>query len=413
MAVIKPFKSIRPVKGMAEKVAAPPYDVMSRGEAETIVKNSPFSFLRVQRAEVEWPSSVCPYHQDVYRRAADNLKNFIDEGILVQDPEHFLYIYQLQNGERCQTGLVACASIDDYLKGVIKKHEHTRSDKEQDRINHVMNCNANTGPILLFHKESKDVENIINTWVENNQPLFDFTAGDGVSHKVWIIDDSSTIKIIVDKFSKIDYLYIADGHHRCAAAAEVCLAKRESGNSGDEEFNYFLGVVFPHNHLHIMDYNRVIKDLNGLSCDQFLEKVREKFKVEIWQGEGPYKPERKHTFGMFLGNRWHRLEAVNGNWNENDAVESLDVSILQKNLLEPVLGIEDPRNDKRIDFVGGIRGLEELERRVEQGMAVAFSLHPTSIEELMAVADAGKVMPPKSTWFEPKLRSGLFIHSLE
>jgi len=413
MAEIKPFSSIRPVKEMAEKVAALPYDVMNREEAEAIVENNPFSFLRVQRAEVELPSSISPYHPDVYRKAADNFKDLIDKGILIKEQENFLYIYQLESRGRYQTGLVICASIDDYLNGVIKKHEHTREDKEQDRINHVMHCNANTGPILLFHKESKDVENIINTWVESNQPLFNFTTGDKVSHRVWIIDDSSTIKTIVDKFSEIDYLYIADGHHRCEAAAKVALMKRKNGYSGDEEFNYFLGVVFPHSHLHIMDYNRVVKDLNGLNHHEFLNKIREKFEVGEWQGEGPYRPERKHTFGMFLEDRWFRLEAVDGNWDEKDAVACLDVSILQNNLLEPVLGIENPRNDDRIEFVGGIRGLEELEKRVRGGMAVAFSLYPTSIEELMAVADQEKVMPPKSTWFEPKLRSGLFIHRLE
>ncbi len=413
MAIIKPFKNIGPAAEMAKRVAAPPYDVMSREEAEAMVASNPCSFLRVQRAEVELPASVSPYHPDVYLRAAENLEHLLKKGILIKAAQECLYVYQLEAGGRTQTGLVICASVDDYLNGVIKKHEHTRRDKEQDRVNHVLYCNANTGPVLLFYREREDINDIISCWIENRSPLFDFIAEDDVMHRGWTIDDPDVVQVMVDRFKEVDCLYIADGHHRCEAAAKVGLMKREKGYTGGEEFNYFLGVAFPHSHLHIMDYNRVVQDLNGLSLNRFLDKVKEKFTLEEWQGEGPFRPGRKHTFGMFVGSRWYRLEAAPGSWDPDNAVECLDVAILQNNLLGPVLGINDPRNDRRIDFVGGIRGLEELERRVRDGMAAAFSLYPTSIEELMAVADAGEVMPPKSTWFEPKLRSGLFIHDLE
>jgi uncharacterized protein (DUF1015 family) len=414
MAAIKPFRGIRPVKELAERVAALPYDVMSREEAEKMVEGNEFSFLRVDRAEVELPKSIPFDHPRVYERAAQNLKDLINRGVLVKDDRDLLYLYQLETGDICQTGLVACLSIDDYLNGTIKKHEHTREDKEQDRINHVLSCNAHTGPILLFSRYDDSIREITEIWIQNNDPLYGFTADDGIIHRVWMIDDDNVIGNIVRLFAGVDKLYIADGHHRCAAAVKAGLLKRSGGFCGDEEFNYFLGVIFPHNQLRILDYNRIVKDLNGFTEEEFLSRVGKNFLINPWEGGTPYKPDRVHCFGMFLKDRWFKLEAIAGSWDDNDPVKRLDVNILQQNLLQPVLGIKNPRNDKRIEFVGGIRGLEELEKRVrEEGNGVAFSLYPTSIEELMAVADMGQVMPPKSTWFEPKLRSGLFIHDIE
>ncbi|HHV38836.1 MAG TPA: DUF1015 domain-containing protein, partial [Tepidimicrobium sp.] len=305
--------------------------------------------------------------------------------------------------------------VPDYINNRIKKHENTLKEKQRDRTNHVYYCNGNTGPIFLTYRSKMEIDDIIEDWICNNKPIYDFTSEDHVVHQVWIVDDERLIQKLVESFGELDSLYIADGHHRAAAAVEVAKRRRKEKGyfTGQEEFNYFLGVLFPHDQLNIMDYNRVVKDLNGHSIPQFIRKIEEKFIVEKVGTEPYYKPDRMHTFGMYLDSKWYRLIAREGSFDPNDTKGSLDASILQHNILEPILGIEDPRTDSRIDFVGGIRGLVELERRVKEGMAVAFALYPVNINDLMQIADEGKKMPPKSTWFEPKLRSGLFIHDLE
>ncbi|MCX7884904.1 MAG: DUF1015 family protein [Caloramator sp.] len=413
MVVLRPFKAIRPKKGLAQKVAALPYDVMNSDEAREMVKGNPYSFLHIDKAEIDLDKDIDIYDKKVYKKARENLYDFINRGIFVKDEKPYLYIYRLIMNGRSQTGIVGCTSIDDYMNNVIKKHEFTRADKELDRINHVDFCNANTGPIFLTYKNKKEINDIIAEWTKK-QPEYDFTAEDGISHIVWVIDDEKTILKLVNLFKEIDSLYIADGHHRAASAVKVGIKRREENKNytGDEEFNFFLSVIFPDSDLYIMDYNRVVKDLNGLSSEEFIKKISEKFYIKLYKGEGQFKPLKKHTFGMYLDGMWYELAAKEGTFDEKDPVERLDVSILQNNLLSPILDIKDPRTDKRIDFIGGIRGLKELEKRVNEGMKVAFSMYPTTIDDLMDIADAGKVMPPKSTWFEPKLRSGLFIHEL-
>ncbi|MDE5994033.1 MAG: DUF1015 family protein [Oscillospiraceae bacterium] len=412
MAVLRPFKAIRPIPEQAEKVGALPYDVMNSAEAREMVKGNPYSFLHVDKAEIDLPENTYIYDEKVYEKAKENLEKLISDGILQQDAKPMLYIYrQIMNG-RAQTGLVGCTAVDDYIDNIIKKHEFTRADKEADRIHHVDTCNANTGPIFLTHRENETVSNIIENWKSSHAPVYDFVSSDGIGQTVWVIDDDSMVNTLVNEYAKIPYLYIADGHHRCASAVAVGKKRRADGEyDKNSEFNFFLSVIFPCNELKIMDYNRVIADLNGFTKDEFIAKISEKFDVEK-KGTEPYAPECRHTFGMFLDGAWYCISAKAEFVNENDPVECLDVSILQNNLISPVLDITDPRTDKRIDFVGGIRGLSELERRVANGMKIAFSMYPTSLSELMNIADAGKVMPPKSTWFEPKLLSGLFIHSL-
>ncbi|MEA3454828.1 MAG: DUF1015 family protein [Candidatus Caldatribacteriota bacterium] len=414
MPVIKPFKALRPEPELVTKVASPPYDVLNSEEARQLIKDNPYSFLHVNKAEIDLDSSVDHYNQRVYEKASENLDRLIEKKVYLQDEREKIYIYRQIMKGRAQTGLVACVSIDDYLKGKIKKHENTREDKEKDRINHIDFTDANTGPVFLTYKAKDEIKQIVNRWTKEENPVYDFTTEDGITHTCWIIDDESTIKQLIESFAKIDYLYIADGHHRAAAATKVGLKRREQFKdyTGKEEFNYFLSVLFPHDELYIMDYNRVVADLFGNTEEEFFKKVSEKFKIEEYKGEGLYRPEAKHSFGMYLNDSWYKLTAKPGTFDEDDVVHSLDVSILQDNLLTPILGIKDPRTDQRIEFVGGIRGLEELEKRIKAGMKVAFSLYPTSIEELMKVADAEKLMPPKSTWFEPKLRSGIFIHKL-
>jgi uncharacterized protein (DUF1015 family) len=414
MPVIKPFKAFRPQPELVTKVASPPYDVLNSEEARQLVKDNPYSFLHVNKAEIDLDSSVDHYDQRVYEKASENLNKLIKERVYLQDEQEKIYIYRQIMKGRAQIGLVVCVSIDDYLEGKIKKHENTREDKEKDRMNHIDFTNANTGPVFLTYKAKDEIKQIVNRWTKEENPIYDFTSEDGITHTCWVIDDKSTIQQLVESFAGIDYLYIADGHHRAAAGTKVGLKRREQlkNYTGKEEFNYFLSVLFPHDELYIMDYNRVVTDLAGSSEEKFIQKISEKFTVEKYSGEEPYRPEARHTFGMYLGNCWYKVTARPGTFNENDVVDSLDVSILQNNLLTPILEIEDPRTDQRIEFVGGIRGLEELEKRVKAGMKVAFSMYPTSIEELMKVADAKKLMPPKSTWFEPKLRSGIFIHKL-
>lgn len=414
MSVIRPFKGYRPTPKLCDKVAALPYDVMTSEEAIEIVKNNPYSFLHIDKAEIDLPADIDHYSTQVYEKARANLYSMIKNGIYIQDKEPVFYIYRLTMNGKNQTGLVACTSIDEYINNKIKKHELTRADKEEDRIRHVDTCNANTGPIFLTYKNKKSIDEIIDKCVET-APIYDFTSDDGISHTVWLINNSEIIKSLIDEFKSVSALYIADGHHRNASAVKVGLKRRtENPNyTGDEEFNYYLSVIFPDNQLYIMDYNRVVKDLNGYSTEEFIARVNEKFNISDYEKEGCCKPLEKHTFGMYLDKKWYLLKAKNSIINENDSVACLDVSILQKELLSPILGIGDPRTDQRIDFVGGIRGLEELEKRVNSGeMAVAFSMYPTTMEQLMNIADDNKIMPPKSTWFEPKLRSGIFIHEL-
>lgn len=412
MAQIRPFRAYRPCKGMEERIAALPYDVYNRAEACEVVKKNPESFLAVDRAETQFGEEVDTYADCVYEKADQMLREKILEGKFVQDPTPCFYLYELTMDGHSQTGVVGCASIDDYRNNVIKKHENTRADKEEDRIRHVDTCSMQTGPIFLAYRAKEDLKEKIGE-LKKQAPVYDFVSEDGIGHRVWVIDNDSDVAMIEEAFGKIPAIYIADGHHRCASAVRVGLKRREQypDYTGEEEFNYFLSVIFPDEELRILDYNRVVKDLNGMDAATFLTRIEEYFAVEK-KGQSPYRPMEKGTFGMYLENEWYGLSAKEEIKSE-DAVEGLDVSLLQNDLLDPILGIMDPKTDKRIDFVGGIRGLGELERRVHTDMKVAFSMYPTSIAELFAVADAGRLMPPKSTWFEPKLRSGLFLHEIE
>lgn len=411
MAVVKPFICIRPAKEHAAEVAALPYDVYNRKEACAAVKGNPLSFLNIDRAETQFSDDVDTYADCVYEKARELLDSQIADGIYVTDAGDHYYLYELTMDGRSQTGIVACCSIDDYVNGVIKKHENTREEKELDRIRHVDTVNAQTGPIFLAYRQNTALKEIVAE--EKTKPaLYDFVSDDGIRHRVWRIDGADRTDAIEAAFAAIPSTYIADGHHRAASAVKVGLKRRTKhpGYTGEEPFNYFLSVLFPDEELMILPYNRVVRDLNGMSTEQFFEKLKEKFELEEI-GKEPYAPVQKGTFGMYLGGTWYALKIL-PQYRSTDPVKGLDVSILQDHLLAPVLGIGDPRTDKRIDFIGGIRGLKELERRVSEDMEVAFSMYPTSIEELLSVADAGLLMPPKSTWFEPKLRSGLFIHRL-
>lgn len=411
MAEIRPFSCVRPAAELADRVAALPYDVYNRQEAKAEVQREPMSFLKIDRAETSFDDSVDTYAPEVYEKARELLEKDIEDGVYITDPDRVYYIYQLEMDGRTQTGLVACSSVDDYMNQVIKKHENTRADKEVDRITHVDTCSAQTGPIFLAYRADQEISRVVEKYVKT-EPVYDFTAVDGISHRVWKIGAREDVDTIYQAFQKIDKIYIADGHHRAASAVKVGLKRRgeNPGYTGEEEFNYFLSVLFPHDELMIMDYNRTVKDLNGLSLDEFMDKVKETF--DVAESETPVAPEKKGTFGMFTEGKWYVLTAKPELFEGKDAVESLDVSVLQDNLLGPVLGIGDPRTDSRIDFVGGIRGLQELERRASEDMCISFSMYPTSIIELFDVADNGLLMPPKSTWFEPKLRSGLFIHRI-
>lgn len=411
MAAVKPFICIRPAKENAAKVASLPYDVYNRKEACAAVAGNPVSFLNIDRAETQFSDDVDTYADCVYEKARELLDTQIAEGVYVTDAGDHYYLYELTMDGRSQTGIVACSSIDDYVNGVVKKHENTREDKELDRIRHVDTVNAQTGPIFLAYRQNETLKAIVAE--EKAKPvLYDFVSDDGIRHRVWKIDDPAQTAAIEAAFAAIPATYIADGHHRAASAVKVGLKRRAEnpGYTGEEPFNYFLSVLFPDEELMILPYNRVVKDLNGMSREQFFEAVKEKFELEEI-GKEPYAPAEKGTFGMYLDNTWYALKVL-PQYRSTDPVKGLDVSILQDQLLGPVLGIGDPRTDKRIDFIGGIRGLKELERRVREDMEIAFSMYPTSIKELLAVADAGLLMPPKSTWFEPKLRSGLFIHKL-
>lgn len=411
MAVIKAFKCIRPDEKVADRVAALPYDVYNREEALKEVEREPLSFLAIDRAETQFDSSVDTYADCVYDKARELLDSRIADGTFITDTDKAYYVYELTMNGRTQTGIAACASIDDYNNNIIKKHENTRADKEQDRINHVDRCSAQTGPIFLAYRADEVIRNEVAK-AKETKPLYSFTSPDGIRHQVYKISNAQSVENIEKAFAGIDDIYIADGHHRAASAVKVGLKRREEhpDYTGEEEFNYFLSVLFPDEELMIMPYNRVVKDLNGYSKEEFIKKIEEKFEIE--ESAAAVEPAYKAEFGMYLDEKWYKLKAKKDILSD-DPVDGLDVAILQNNLLEPVLGIHDPKTDKRIDFVGGIRGLLELEKRCHTDCVLAFSMYPTSIAELFAVADAGRLMPPKSTWFEPKLRSGLFIHKIE
>jgi len=411
MATVRPFKGIRPRKDLAHNIAALPYDVYNREEACVEVEKEPLSFLKIDRGETNFSEDVSIYDDCVYAKAREILDEMIIQGEFVQDDQPCYYLYELTRHGSSQTGIVGCASIDDYDNNVIMKHENTRKEKEEDRIRHVDACDAQTGPIFLAYHENEVLQQVIRT-KKMEMPVYDFVSEDGVCHRVWVIHEADLIQKVQKAFAGIQSIYIADGHHRCASAVHVGKKRRTEnpGYTGEEEFNYFLSVLFQDSELRIMDYNRAVKDLNGLSEEEFLEKVKEKFYVDDKENES-VRPRHKGQFGMYLGGKWYQLE-IKENYKNSDPVTGLDVSLLQDHLLGPVLGIQDPKTDNRIDFIGGIRGLGELKKRVEADCKVAFSLYPTSIQELFDVADEKRLMPPKSTWFEPKLRSGLFIHRL-
>lgn len=411
MAIVKPFQCVRPDETTAHLVAALPYDVYNRKEACEITAANPKSFLNIDRPETQFSDDVDTYDSRVYEKARELLNAWVSDGTLLKDNREAYYIYELIMNGRSQTGIVACSSIDDYAQGIIKKHENTREEKELDRICHVDRTDAQTGPIFLAYRSKEAINEIVER-VTATKPLYDFTAEDGISHKIWQVSDEETVSEIEQAFVGVPSTYIADGHHRAASAVKVGLKRRDEnpGYTGEEPFNFFLSVLFPDEQLMIMPYNRVVKDLNGLSEEEYLKQVEKAFLVEA-VGEEAYSPDTKGSFGMYLNKKWYRL-TIKGSFVSKDPVKGLDVSLLQDHLLNPVLGVKDPRIDKRVDFIGGIRGLKELEKRCAEDMTVAFSMYPTSIEELFQVADAGLLMPPKSTWFEPKLRSGLFIHPL-
>ncbi|NVZ11130.1 DUF1015 domain-containing protein [Allochromatium humboldtianum] len=408
MSLIQPFAGLRPAPGRAAEVAAPPYDVLNTAEARRLVEGRPWSFLHISRAEVDLPEDTDPYASEVYAKAHENLERMLAEGVLVRDPEPYYYVYRLIRGEHVQTGLVVSASIADYDAGRIKKHEFTRPSKEDDRVRQIQALDAQTGPVLLAYRATPEIDRTLAAVAADQPPEVDITAADGVRHQLWPVVGRDVIEYLTQAFERLDSLYIADGHHRSAAASRVAASRRcgDQDREAAEAHQGFLAVVFPHDQMRILDYNRLVRDLNGLDAGAFLERVADCFTVE--PSGTPVSPERPGVFGMYLQGVWYRLTLSDAIPPAADPVAALDVSRLQEHLLGPILGIQDPRRDERIDFVGGIRGLAGLTARVDSGeMAVAFALHPTRLEELMAVADRGDVMPPKSTWFEPKLADGL------
>ena len=409
MSLIKPFAGLRPVAEQAAEVVAPPYDVMSRTEAKQMVADRPLSFLHISRPEIDLPDEVSPYAEAVYAQGRDNLQQMQAAGHLVQDPDDYYYVYRLTMGEHVQTGIVAVASVAAYNADRIKKHEYTRPVKEQDRVQQINTLNAQTGPVFLVYPAQARVDGILMETAQTTAAV-DVTADDGVRHQLWVIREADTLTTLTAAFEAMPALYVADGHHRSAAAARVAEARQVDQTSGDAPHHYFLSVIFPHDQMQILNYNRVIRDLQGLSVDQFLARIAERFEVQAVAT--PVKPTETTTFGMYLNQQWYRLR-LRPAYYSDDPVAGLDISLLTEHLIEPVLGIEDPRRDERIDFIGGIRGLTALEQRVDSGeWAVAFALYPVAMSALMAVADSGAVMPPKSTWFEPKLADGLVSHLL-
>ena len=412
MAIIKPFKAVRPANEYVKMVAELPYDVMNREEAKKLAKGNKYSYLHIDRAEIDLDDNVNEHDEKVYLKAKEYLNKFIDKNIFIKDEEEAIYIYREIVNDRAQTGIVACVAIDDNLNGVVKKHEYTKPDKELDRTNHIKYCNANTGTVLLTYKNKEEIEKIIDYYVYFMAPIYDFKTDDGVIHTIWRVEKERDIVDLVNEFAKIDNLYIADGHHRCAAAENIALEKRSKNPNytGKEEFNYYTAMIAPDTDLKVMDYNRVVKDLNGFNEEEFLEKLKEKFTVR--KVKKNYKRNKKGHVGMYLDDNWYEIEFGKEYLQEGDVVDKLDISILQKHILDEILGIKNPRTDKRIDFIGGIRGSKEVERRVKEDMKVGFLMYPTHIDELISVADENKVMPAKSTWFEPKVRCGIFLHEL-
>lgn len=415
MAIVKPFKGIRPPKELVEKVESRPYDVLDSDEARAEAAGNPMSLYHIIRPEIDFPEGTDEHDPRVYPKAAQNFAMFQEKGWLVQDSKELYYIYAQTMGNKTQYGLVVGAYVEDYMSGVIKKHELTRADKEEDRMKHVRVNNANIEPVFFAYPDNKVLDDLVSRYAAGT-PEYDFIAPiDGFRHRLWIIDKDEDIATVTSEFAKMPAMYIADGHHRSAAAARVCAEKatQNPNHRGDEEYNYFMAVCFPASQLTIFDLNRVVKDLNGLSDEAFLAAVSEHFVVEK-KGKNVYKPQALHNFSLYLAGEWYSLTAKPGSYDENDPIGVLDVTISSNYILHEILGIGDLRKDKRIDFVGGIRGLEELKRRVDSGeMKVALALYPVSMQQLMAIADSGKIMPPKTTWFEPKLRSGLVIHKLE
>ncbi len=412
MAIVRPFKGLRPPVEIASRLASFPYDVINSEEAREIAKGNPQSFLHINKPEIDLEPNINLYDQKVYDKAVENFKMFQEKGWLVRDAEECFYIYKQVMEGRTQIGLMCCCSAQEYWEGKIKRHEFTRKVKEEDRLKHVDLTNCNAGPVFLTYPARDSIDSLINQIVKTT-PEVDFTSEDGIQHVLWVVKDKSFNSKITEEFAQVPALYVADGHHRTQAAARIAKVRSEKNpnHTGNEEYNFFLSVVFPHNHLYIMDYNRAVIDLNGLSEAEFIAKVEEKFSVEKQDYK---KPSAMNTFGMYLKGTWYKLTARTGSFDANDPVNSLDVAIMQNNLLNPILGIGDPRTDNRIDFIGGIRGVKELERIVDNGkFSVAFAMFPTSIEQLMKIADSGEVMPPKSTWFEPKLRSGMVTHTLD
>lgn len=413
MVKIKAFKGIRPPREVAKEVAARPYDVLNSQEAKAEAGEK--SLLHITKPEIDFDPIIDEHTQQAYDKAVENFRKWKERGWLVQDPKDMYYVYAQTMDGRTQYGLVAACHFEDYMEGRIKKHELTRPDKEEDRMIHIRIQNANIEPVFFAYPAHKEMDEIVTNVVKSKEPEYDFVADDGFGHHFWVIDDEATIKRITEIFASIPALYVADGHHRTAAAARVGLEKKNANpnHRGDEEYNYFLAVIFPENQLKIIDYNRVVKDLNGLTSEQLLQKLREGFVVEE-KGTEIYKPQHLHNFSMYLEGKWYSLTAKPGTYNDNDPIGVLDVTILSNLVLDPILDIKDLRTSKRIDFVGGIRGLGELKKRVDSGeMKVAFALYPVSMKQLIDIADTGNIMPPKTTWFEPKLRSGLVIHSLE
>jgi uncharacterized protein (DUF1015 family) len=416
MAIVKPFKGLRPPAQIAKNLSCLPYDVMNREEAAQMALGKPESLLHVTRSEIDCPSDTDIHSEQVYSKSVENFKMFQEKGWLIQDQEAKFYIYAQTMNKRTQYGIVGAASIDDYLNGIIKKHELTRKEKERDRMIHVRINNANIEPVFFTYPGLDEIDEIMNQIVNNQAPEYSFTAEDGFGHQFWVINDTTINQQIEKLFKeKVPYTYVADGHHRTAAAALVGKEKREKNphHRGDEDYNYFLAVHFPDNQLKIIDYNRLVKDLNGLSEEEFMRKIAQNFSISEVSAE-LIKPCMLHEFSMYLNGKWYRLKANEGTFNNEDPIGVLDVTILSNLILDNILDIKDLRTDKRIDFVGGIRGLEELAKRVNSGeMAVAFAMYPVSMQQLINIADSGKIMPPKTTWFEPKLRSGLVIHKLE
>jgi len=415
MAILKPFKGLRPPKNIASQLASRPYDVLNSKEARVEAEGNPYSLLHIIKPEIDLPVEMDEHAPEVYNQAKINLDIFRSNKWLVQDDDEYLYIYaQTMNG-KTQYGLVGCAGVEDYLNGIIKKHELTRADKEEDRMKHVRITNANMEPVFFTYPAVKEIDAIIHQIVTREEPEYDFTSADGFGHHFWVIRDKDTIKSLTELFSKVPYTYVADGHHRTAAAALVGNEKKKNNpqHNGSEEYNYFLAVHFPSNQLTIIDYNRVIKDLNNLNKEDFFRKLEKVFVIED-KGTEIYKPDRLHNFSMYIENEWYSLTAKEGTYNDSDPIGVLDVTILSQLVLDQILDIKDLRTSKRIDFVGGIRGLGELKKRVDTGeMAAAFALYPVSLEQLINIADTGNIMPPKTTWFEPKLRSGLVVHLLD